>query len=263
MQDNKLTVPIAIIVAGALIGAAVIFTQKTPAEKTPTDETTVVSKTINIKPVSSSDSILGDPNAKILIVEYSDTECPYCKDFAVTMKKIVDTYGKNSTVAWVYRHNPIAGLHPLAVKESEATECVKQIAGNDVFWKYLLKIYEVSPGNNRLDPAQLPILAADLGVNKTSFQACLDSGEFTQKIQDDIKEAAAAGSRGTPYSVMIPKTPLRDITIKQINKIFETASLSYKVPPDQLGYITTDKKVVLNGALPYELIQQIIAAIVS
>jgi protein-disulfide isomerase len=269
MQDNKLTLPAAIIIAGILIGGAVIFTRSSPPANTNpanTDAaktTTVFTKTANIKPVTSADHILGDPNAKILAVEYSDTECPFCKTFAVTMEKIIETYGKDSTVAWVYRQYPIVGLHPKSPKEAEATECVNQLAGNDVFWKYLQKIYAVTPSNNGLDAAQLPILAASFGVDKKAFQACLDSNEFTAEIQSDVADATAAGAQGTPYTVLVPKNKLSDVTIKQITDMFTTAALEYKLSPDQIGYVTADKNVVINGNLPYELVQQIIAAMVS
>ena len=262
MKDNKLTIPAAIILAGALIGGAVIYTSKTPTENV-ANPASNTPKTINIKAVTSTDHILGNPDAKVVMVEYSDTECPFCKTFHKTLKKIIDTYGKDGTVAWVYRQFPIASLHPKAPKESEATECVNQLAGNDVFWKYLHKIYEVTPSNNGLDLEQLPILAESFGVNKMSFQSCMDSNEFTEKVQSDISDASAAGIQGTPFTILIPKDKLNEVKTKQINDMFMTAALQYKMPPEQLGYVTTDKKVVINGNLPYELIQQIIAAIIS
>lgn len=261
-NNNKLTLPIAIVVAGVLIGASIMYTRSAPATNTNSTQTTKA-KTANIKPVTSADHILGNPDAKIMMVEYSDTECPFCKVFANTMGKIVNDYGKDGTVAWVYRQFPIVSLHSKAPKESEATECVNQIAGSDTFWKYLQKIYSVTPGNNGLDAAQLPILAASFGVDKTAFQKCLDAGTFTAKIDSDVKDAIAAGGQGTPYTIMVPKNALNDAKVKKINEVFTTFATQYQTSPDKLGYVTTDKKVVLNGNMPYELIQQIIEAIVS
>lgn len=261
-MQNKLTIPVAIILAGVLIGGAVIYTSKGPtATEKPANAS---AKTANIKPVTSADHILGNPDAKVIAVEYSDTECPFCKSFHVTLGKIIDTYGKDGTVAWVYRQYPIVGLHPKSPKESEATECVNQLAGNDVFWRYLTKIYSVTPSNNGLDAAQLPILAASFGVDKEAFQTCLDKGTFTEKVQAAVSDAVAAGAQGTPFTVLVPKQQISDATAKQITTMFETAALQFRVASsDQIGYVTSDKKVVLSGNLPYELIQQIIAAIVS
>jgi protein-disulfide isomerase len=263
MQNNKLIIPLAIIVAGALVGGAIVYTNKNSAGNSAPKQVATTPKTATIKPVTSADHILGNPDAKVLMVEYSDTECPFCKLFTPTMEKIIDTYAKDGSVAWVYRQFPIAALHSRAPKEAEATECVNKIAGNDVFWKYLQKIYAVTPANNGLDPAQLAILAAGFGVDKNAFQACLDSNTFTTKIQSDYNDAIAAGGQGTPYTVLLSKTPLNDGKIKQINDIFASAATGYNLTADQLGYVTTDKKVVLNGNLPYELVQQIISTMIS
>lgn len=263
MENNKLIIPASIILAGILIGGALIYTKSPAQSDTSTNQQGVTKKTVTIKPVTAADHILGNIEAKLLMVEYSDTECPFCKTFAVTMKKIMDNYGKDDTVAWVYRQFPIAALHPKAPKEAEATECVNKLAGNDVFWKYVQKIYEVTPGNNGLDATQLPILAASFGVDKVAFQKCLDSGTYTAKIASDYQDAVTAGGQGTPYTIIVPKNKVSDATAKKISDMFVTVAVQYRASPDQIGFVTTDGKVVLNGNLPYELIQQIIMALVS
>ena len=70
------------------------------------------------------------------------------------MQKIVADY--KGQVAWVYRHFPIDSLHSRARKEAEATECANEFGGNTVFWQYLDKIFELTPSNDGLDPAELP-----------------------------------------------------------------------------------------------------------
>ena len=106
-----------------------------------------------MRPVSSDDHILGNVNAKIIIVEYSDLECPFCKMFHNTMHQVVEK--NNGDVAWIYRHYPIPQLHPKAFHEAEATECAWEQGGNSVFWKYTDKIFEITPSNNGLDEAKL------------------------------------------------------------------------------------------------------------
>lgn len=95
-----------------------------------------------IKPVSPDDHIIGDINAKIIVVEYSDLDCPFCKVFHATMHRVV----KDSTgdVAWVYRHYPIPQLHPNAFAKAEETECAWELEGNEGFWKYADKIFEIA-----------------------------------------------------------------------------------------------------------------------
>ena len=156
-----------------------------------------------IKPVSSQDHIRGNPQAPVKIVEFSDTECPLCKRFQPTMKKIVDEYGKSGKVAWVYRHFPIDEIHPKARKEAEATECANELGGDAKFWAYLDRIFEITPSNNNLDPAQLPRIAEDVGLNRAQFEQCLNSGRYAQHVAADLADALDSGGQGTPYSIVI------------------------------------------------------------
>ncbi len=78
-----------------------------------------------------NDHMLGDPNAKVTIIEYSDYECPYCKQFHPVIERIVKESGGN--VKWIYRHYP---LHQHSFEKLVAANCVAKIKGDDVFWKY-------------------------------------------------------------------------------------------------------------------------------
>ncbi len=113
----------------------------------------VASIETKLKPVSPDDHILGDANAKIIIVEYSDLECPFCKVFHNTMHQVVEK--SNGDVAWVYRHYPIPQLHKKAFREALATECAWEQKGNDGFWKYMDKLFEITTSNDGLDEARL------------------------------------------------------------------------------------------------------------
>ncbi len=156
-----------------------------------------------IKPIDASDHIIGSPEARIIVVEYSDTECPYCKPFHVTMNTIMQEYGSSGDVAWVYRHYPIEQLHANSIKEAEATECAAKLGGNSKFWEYINKVYEMTESNDGLDLNKLPVIATEIGLSSSEFNACLESGEFASKIATDIQNAQAAGIFGTPYSVII------------------------------------------------------------
>ena len=129
--------------------------------------------------------------------------CPYCKQFQTTLHQVINDYGSSGQVAWVYRYFPIAQLHPRSEKEAEASECAGQLGGPTVFWKYLDEVYNTTPSNNGLDPAQLPQIAKDVGLNANDFNSCLSSGKNAQKIAADIQDAMQAGGNGTPFSVLI------------------------------------------------------------
>ncbi len=199
---QNLTVPIAIVLAGAIIAGALYFTKGTtpPKENTENEPTAA-----DIAPVTPNDHILGNPDAPIVIVEYSDTECPFCKTFHTTMNRIMDEYGKDGKVAWVYRHFPLDQIHPKADKEAEATECAFAQGGNDMFWKYINRIFEVTPSNNNLDLAQLPKIAEELGLDKAKFESCLSSGTYASKVESQFQSGITAGVQGTPNSFIITK----------------------------------------------------------
>jgi protein-disulfide isomerase len=212
MEKNNLTVPVAIVVAGLLVAGAIFITRGgAPARNTA--ETLPNIENVTIDPVIASDHILGNPNAEIMIVEYSDTECPFCKEFHNTMHAIIDKYGKDGKVAWVYRHFALSypsdqapALHPKAAKEAEASECAADLGGNDKFWAYIDEVYNITPSNNGLDAAELPKIAERIGLNRNAFETCLASGKFAQKVRDAYDAALEAGASGTPYSVIVTKS---------------------------------------------------------
>lgn len=196
MTRDQWLVPIAIIVAGAIVAVAVYFINK-DKPVVPNGQTST-----EVRPYDpAQDHILGNPNAPVKIIEYSDMECPHCKTYAVTLKSLIEEYGPTGEVAWVYRHFPIAELHSKAPKESEAAECAADVGGGDeAFFKFVDRVYEITPSNNGLDLGALPDIAAAVGIDKEKFKACLDSGKYKDKVASQAAEAIALGIRGTPHS---------------------------------------------------------------
>jgi protein-disulfide isomerase len=203
---EKMSLPISIIIAGLLIAGGIYLNGKITKEApTVAQKQQIASENLAdvIRPIDANDHILGSSKARILVVEYSDTECPYCKNFQTTMLSLMKNYGDNGQVAWVYRHYPIAELHSQSSKEAEATECAANLGGNSKFWEYIDQIYEVTPSNNNLDPKQLTTIAVGVGLSSVDFNSCLESGQFAPRVNSDIKNAEELGASGTPYSVVI------------------------------------------------------------
>jgi protein-disulfide isomerase len=205
--QNPLALPFAIIIAGVIIAAAIIYAfgnkigTVAQAPSPSQQAASVIASLDNLKPITPSDHIRGNINAPIKIIEFSDTECSYCKQFQSTLNQLMALYpGK---IAWVYRHYPIDNLHSKARREATATECAAKLGGNDTFWKYLDKIFEITPSNNGLDPVQLPIIAGQIGLNIDDFNKCLAGSEFNNLIESEVKEAINLGAQGTPYGVII------------------------------------------------------------
>lgn len=207
---NKFAIPASIIVAGLLIAGAVVYSknlagpttasvreiadgeQRAASRENPLD---------NLSPVTPQDHIRGDVNAAVKIVEFSDTECPYCKMFHGTLKNVVAEY--NGTVAWVYRHFPLDQLHSKARKEAEALECAAEIGGNEGFWAYLDRLFAVTPSNDGLNLDELPRIAEYVRLDRTKFVNCLTNGTFAEKVERDYQNAVGAGGTGTPFNIII------------------------------------------------------------
>ena len=198
---QKMAVPLAIVIAGGLIAVALYFSNRNNGAPIVDNQPAPVAE--KIRGIQKNDHVRGNPNAPVVIVEFSDTECPFCKQFHNTLKQVTANYGTDGKVAWVYRHFPLPQLHPKASHEAEALECANDLGGNDAFWKYTDRLYEVTPSNNGLDPAQLPAIAQEVGLDKTAFTKCLDSGKYKARVDKDAAEAAAAGGQGTPHSIIL------------------------------------------------------------
>jgi protein-disulfide isomerase len=160
-------------------------------------------KAKNVRPVSSErDHIYGDPDAIVSLIEYSDFECPYCKRFHLTAKKLVDDSG--GKVNWVYRHFPLSFHNPGAQKQAEASECASEQGGNTAFWTYTDEIYSRTKSNGRGFPLdKLVPLAEELGLDGVAFDECLKSKRYAARVTEDFEEGRTVGITGTPGNILI------------------------------------------------------------
>ena len=227
-QTNSAMIPMAIVVAGFLIAAAIVYSNKsgapTPVAQAPSGGQAAGGLDA-MRATSMDDHLLGNPEAPVKIIEFSDLECPFCKRFHETMKQAMNEYGKKGQIAWIYRNYPIPQLHPKAPHEAEAAECAAVLGGNQKFWSFIDHIFTITPSNNGLDDSELGKTADLLGLNHTDFQACLDSGKTKARIAADITDAGNTGVQGTPYSVVVA---------------------------------ANGKKFEINGAQPYDVVKQTI-----
>lgn len=154
-----------------------------------------------VRPVSVSDHILGNPTAPVMIIEYSDFDCDYCKGFHDTLHQIVANAGTNGKVAWVFRHFPLSEIHPNAFSHARATECVSTTAGNDAFWRFSNALFANQPA----DPSRYGELASSAGISGDAFASCYSTASTTidARITADRQNALDVGATGTPYSIIL------------------------------------------------------------
>lgn len=261
-QANFLTIPMAIVVAAIIIAAAIFFGWRgasAPDNNTAGSEprgAAIAAIAVALNPVSANDHIRGNPDAPFVLVEYSDTECPFCKAFHATMKQAMDEYGKGGTLAWVYRHFPLDQLHSKARKEAEATECAAELASNAGFWNYLDRIFEITPANNGLDPVELPKIAAFVKLDAEKFDECLESERYADKIERHYQSGITTGATGTPFNILVLKNK---ITSAQEAALLPTIAQSR----GSIALSADKTKITLNGALPFAALKTLIDTLVK
>jgi protein-disulfide isomerase len=207
---------VAIIIAGFVIAAAIIFVGKFPA---PAGGVAQVAGGANVPAPSAEDHIKGSRSAPIVLIEYSDFQCPYCQRINPTLQQLVDE--SNGEIAWVYRHYPLESIHSEARPAALASECVAEQLGNDGFWEFANRVFA---DQGSMNAAQYLAIATELGANPAQYGGCVASNKYGAKIDAQSTEAQVSGGNGTPYTIIYAK----------------------------------GKQVPINGALPYAQIKSVI-----
>jgi protein-disulfide isomerase len=215
-MKSSLTVPLAIALGGIIVAVAVYVSM-------PKTSPIGAGNPALVRPITSTDHILGNPAAPVMIVEYSDFDCEYCKDFHTTLHQVIADAGVNGKVAWVFREFPLTEIHPNALPHARAAECIAKVVGNDTFWKFANSLF----ANQPVEPARYGALAQAAGVSGDAFAACYAdaAASVDTRIMADRENALAVGAQGTPYSLIL---------------------VAGKPP------------VVMDGAYPYDAVKQLV-----
>jgi protein-disulfide isomerase len=133
----------------------------------------------------------GPVDAPIVIVEFSDFQCPFCKRFQdETAAQLLAAYPDQ--IRFVYRHLPLTSIHPEAFPSAEASMCANE---QDAFWDFHDRIFE---NQDRLGRELYLRIAADLDLDAVTFEECLNSGKYKDAIQQDMDFALNLGVQSTP-----------------------------------------------------------------
>jgi protein-disulfide isomerase len=143
----------------------------------------------------------GDKDAPVVLIEFVDYQCPFCRRFyAETLRALEDEYINTGKVLFVVKDFPIDSIHASAQKASEAVEC----ANDQGLWRELHdKIFEEQ---NKLGSLTIQFTIEDLknwayelGIDRENFDSCLDSGKYAEEVQKDFEDGENVGITGTPY----------------------------------------------------------------
>ena len=207
-KKNGLSLPAAIITAAVIIAVALVvaFGPRTGTTAKPgsqgTAPTVMPNIPKNILSIRQNDRVRGDATrAQIAVIEYSDSDCPFCERFHTTMQQVVKDY--DGKVAWVYRYFPLASLHPNATTEAVAMECVATLGGNSAFNTYIDKLIAVTLEPTPEGNKALTTYATTAGVDAAAFEACMKGTTASDRVAADTNEAQEIGAQGTPFSIIV------------------------------------------------------------
>lgn len=166
-----------------------------------------------VKASLDDDAVLGNKNAPITIIEFSDYQCPFCRKFwTETLPQLKTTYIDTGKVKLVFRDLPLASLHPMAQASAEAAECVKEKGGDAAYFKFHDKIFEeqnIIDSGSKTGPVTKTATYTNDDLKKWAkavgydVSSCLDSGKYKSEVAKDSTDAGAAGIQGTPGFVIM------------------------------------------------------------
>ena len=155
-----------------------------------------IEEKINIE-LSENELSIGDLNAPVTVVEWSDFQCPYCKKFYEdTIKEIKTNYVDTGKVRFVYKHFPLS-FHESAELSAMAVECANE---QGVWYEYHEAIFENQAGN--YDESDLIKWSQGIVGDQNEFRSCLSSNRYSEKIKNDMNYGQSIGVQGTPGSVV-------------------------------------------------------------
>lgn len=208
-QANNL-IPLSIILAGSLIALSIFFVNQKNNQPVNSGANPYIKdigglvnnnlednfalnqqKDVVDIPITSADHIRGSKDAKITMVEFSDFQCPFCKEIKPTLDRLLNKY--SGQIRLVYKHFPLDSIHPFARKAAEASECAGE---QGKFWEYHDALFALQKQGFSIEVFSQ--IAADLKLNTNQFNDCLNSGKYANKVEEDYQLGIKNKVSGTP-----------------------------------------------------------------
>ena len=170
--------------------------------------------------------ILGDPNAKITIVEFGDYQCTYCHLFHENTKDaLLQQYVNTGKVNFVFRDFPLNG--PDSVLAAEAAYCA---GDQDKYWQYHDELYKNWAGEKTgwVNQKSLDKFATTVGLDLDKFDKCISDKKYEQKVTDNYNFGQKIGIDGTPSFIIFGGKDITKIVVAQPISVFEQALAKFQ-----------------------------------
>ena len=190
---------LAILVAGVMISGSLLYSNGAGVKSGTAQIKQDLQGNVRVDVSAEDDPSIGNKNAKVTMIEFSDYQCPFCRifwkeSFSQLKKEYIDT-GK---VKFVYRDYPLS-FHPMSEPSAQAGECADD---QGKYWEFHDKIFgeedKKGQGTVTYTIQELKLWASQIGLNQADFNKCLDSGKYKEEVQKDFNDGTSAGVSGTP-----------------------------------------------------------------
>lgn len=148
----------------------------------------------------NNEKVYGNPDARFKIYEYSDVECPYCKNFFPTPKEVSDLSNGQVSVTW--KNFPLGFHDPKATQEAVAVECAFKLKGNRAAWVALDRLFETTRSNGQASFV-LDNFATEMGLDTAQYLNCIADPATIKAVQKDKDQATAEGVGSTPTTIIV------------------------------------------------------------
>jgi protein-disulfide isomerase len=162
----------------------------------------------------SGDPAMGDASAKLVVIEFSDFECPYCLEYYKTIyHQVLESYVKTGKVRYVFGDFPGEKVHPHALKAAEAGRCANE---QGKFWEMHDQLFA---RQRDLGTTGMSDGAKAAGLNVGDFETCLAGGRYTAAVREAALVTANLGLQGTPAFVFGTPDPLNASKVKLVKAL--------------------------------------------
>lgn len=207
---GKNFVPLAVVAGSLIIAGAIIYVGRNSPESDIPEQENAVSFSLEGEPS------LGNSEAKVTVVEFSDFQCPFCAKFVLeTFPQIKQEYIDMGKIRMVFKNFPLMNIHENAEGSAEASECAND---QGKFWEYKEKLFQ---NQQALSVGDLKQYAKDLGMNEGQFNSCFDSKKYADEVSQDLIEGITAGVTGTPTFYINGEKLVGALPFSEFQKIIE------------------------------------------
>ncbi|MFP4022443.1 MAG: DsbA family protein [Candidatus Paceibacterota bacterium] len=257
-MDNQKLIPLAVIIAGSIITVSMLYSRDLSLNFFQ-DEEPNEAEVEDISEPRPEEPMLGDPEAPVVFIEYSDTECPFSLEFKKERDKIISSYGESGEIAWIYR--TVSSINETSMEKALAIECVAEEAPDHRYWRFLenvqtMEIPDEEQAEENSNILSLTMEAEKENISKKEIAECIQEATYADRIKRNTQEILAVGAEATPFTIIFAPQKISGSQEAEINSTLEEIPVDkFTIPPD-------NNRIYIKGLVPGDLIIELIEILI-